>query len=1077
MYHPMPSEAPPPSPPRPDLPATPSGGGSAAEHSPAPSTDLDLYADLDLSQDLGPAHSPASDPARGRRRPRSPTPSSCTIDSDDSPPPPHAATRRAHMLDNQHGPFRRIMGAIQRASQHVSTTLRRSPPSVVTEPTLFVSPLPPGDREMQSEPPPASFYTVAGAALPPPEPLLVVDWFAEDVNEAVDTAEAFNGAYPQFPPGSMDTSEPMQWHYLQCLGVPPFELTESITEPHRRTCLTVNYCDDPDLQPYIDAGAPFYVVLERHLAGVIPDPHAPIRYAVDCFSLILARGGHLTPHMINRLLILRIQDHDMTELMLMHLPDQWRTGVPTTDTSALIVHPLLYAPHSTFWDNNPNVFIRPDRPVHGYPHFHQPTCGPVAAFHNPVRLRSIGTVAATVHPVAPYVLEEGEIHPAMESWLPTAPLSTECLPMASVTTPVSFDLPPPHNSSQPSAPTSQRGPHRRPTHTAAPIDATVQPGPGPPAAIVPHLVVPMTRSRSRSPAARPSAGRHLSPQFASRAAPRKSIPLAASKLRPRPQPPPPTPPRAAQPALATIVTQEPQDPVPPLPSPLQPVTTPLPTPPPQRGATGSLLHPSVQPGTRGFLPQCLLTVIDPQHRACITRSTIDAPTRPQLFAYPTRLTKLQSICLRTAPITLGYHDQRPQTCAMYIGTKPDLVRPCYWMWDSGSTIMMVTVEVARAACIRWVPEKTNIATSLSPSSACLGRSVENASVTLMVGTPWEVTITNLPRWYIVSGHASYDVLCGLPLYRALGVIQWPALDCIVVHPRLLSHGEVHPAIQLPLLHLQLPAGAATSPAVSAVALTLPFTSPAGQAEAIMSKAARTSVAPWVRAASDTDQSAQLGGVSYTLPQVLQQLVGPDQPTMASLHTLHTVATSRDDVLATLSTMPSDSYKWFTNRTAPLTQLSLRIAFACLRMWEAFIFNQHTDTHRALLRMLQCRWEASDENEPAEGVFPVPDYSRSAGYVPPGSHGFLAYAVSFNPEDMEHDPYARNFARAAHKASARIFQEIAAAAPGAPPAPLAAPLPRQRPTAAAPVPPHLQPLNTAWPPPPARKQPAVGLKNL
>jgi hypothetical protein len=147
------------------------------------------------------------------------------------------------------------------------------------------------------------------------------------------------------------------------------------------------------------------------------------------------------------------------------------------------------------------------------------------------------------------------------------------------------------------------------------------------------------------------------------------------------------------------------------------------------------------------------------------------------------------------------------------------------------------------------------------------------------------------------------------------------------------------------------------------------------------------------------------------------------------------------------------------------------------MWEAFIFNQHTDTHRALLRMLQCRWEASDENEPAEGVFPVPDYSRSAGYVPPGSHGFLAYAVSFNPEDMEHDPYARNFARAAHKASARIFQEIAAAAPGAPPAPLAAPLPRQRPTAAAPVPPHLQPLNTAWPPPPARKQPAVGLKNL
>ena len=387
---------------------------------------------------------------------------------------------------------------------------------------------------------------------------------------------------------------------------------------------------------------------------------------------------------------------------------------------------------------------------------------------------------------------------------------------------------------------------------------------------------------------------------------------------------------------------------------------------------------------------------------------------------------------------------------------------------------MITVEVARAAGIKWVPEATNIATSLSPNSSCLGRSVDNANVTLMLGTAWEVTVTNLPRWYVVASHASYDVLCGLPLYRALGVMQWPALDCIVVHPRLMSHGDMKPAIQLPLLHLQLPPGAATSPAVAAVALTLPFTLPAGQAEAILAREARARVAPWVRSDTDTDQSACIGGVVHTLPQVLLHLLGADQPTLASLLTCHTVATSRDDVLATLATMPSESYRWFTNRTAPLTQLTLRLAFACLRMWEAFIFHQHTDVHRALLRMLQCRWEASDENEPAEGVFPVPDYSRPAGYVPPGAHGFLTYAVNFNPEDMEHDPFARNFARAAHKASARIFQEIAAAAPSTAPAPLAAANPR-RPAKAAPVPRHMQP--SAWPPPPARKQPASGLKNL
>ena len=333
------------------------------------------------------------------------------------------------------------------------------------------------------------------------------------------TDQAFYSLLTHVVPGGPDHTRPPHWWYAVCLGSPPYE-NMNYHEPTNWKCVVASTYDDPDLQAYVDAGAPFYTVSAQYAIGDQPDILAPARYTVDCLTMILVRGGYLTPNMLNRLVVLDVQDDDLTPLLALHLPDNWRQRPQLANLVLEITHPLLYAPFETFCAANPCVYIRPDRPALGAPYF------PLNPVVHPPRM-SYTVLKPKIRAHVTYVnivsdLEEGELDPNHQ---PTAPLGDAYAPMAMVTTPVSFDLPAPHATGHP---TPARSRHQAP-QPQAPLGST----PPVPAAgsVAPHMVVPITRSRSRSPAPHPLHNAQLSPRYANRARPMRSIKLAGADPR------------------------------------------------------------------------------------------------------------------------------------------------------------------------------------------------------------------------------------------------------------------------------------------------------------------------------------------------------------------------------------------------------------------------------------------------------------------------------------------------------------------------------------------------------------------
>ena len=136
------------------------------------------------------------------------------------------------------------------------------------------------------------------------------------------------------------------------------------------------------------------------------------------------------------------------------------------------------------------------------------------------------------------------------------------------------------------------------------------------------------------------------------------------------------------------------------------------------------------------------------------------------------------------------------------------------MLDCGSMAFLIDKAIAQAIGMELEEYGTRIRTA-DRVSTIAHRSAQPVSLVVAAGTQYQMRVRFKHRWLVVD-NAPFTALLGTPFLHAVGAIVRYDLQCLVMQPRMLSHGDLSVKFSIPITSLlPLPNSAASLPVVNA----------------------------------------------------------------------------------------------------------------------------------------------------------------------------------------------------------------------------------------------------------------------